>query len=401
MNHARDGNLLHYALVAPNGSAVKPAESSRSDRTGTLISPLMTDFANTPDTGLKPIQLLTALLDRRRLILWFAVVAVSLVVVPTVISVLLGHRTYTSQTLVTASARRNPSSLSGLAAQFGVAVPGADPTQSPAFFVDVLKSPDLLRQAAMMRVQPSGSTDSVMLADHYRIGGAGARSLEATRKRLDDAIAVTSSQRSGIITIEVKDRDPAVAREIATRLVRLLSDVNVGSRRSQATLERQFTEQRSQEAARDLRTAEEEQRDFLSRNRNCCSSPDLTLERERLERAVTMRQTLYTQLMQAYEQARIEEVRDTPALTTIEAPTLPVLPDRTGIVSKSIVALFVGLTLGICVAFASYLVTDLEQRDAPTYAQLRERLDAVKRDVWRPWRLLVVSDASRASAQDQ
>jgi uncharacterized protein involved in exopolysaccharide biosynthesis len=32
-------------------------------------------------------------------------------------------------------------------------------------------------------------------------------------------------------------------------------------------------------------------------------------------------------LAQAYEQARIEEVRDTPVITVIEAPMLPARPD--------------------------------------------------------------------------
>jgi uncharacterized protein involved in exopolysaccharide biosynthesis len=350
----------------------------------------MTELSAAPDAGLQPLEFLTAVVDRRRMIVWCMVFAVLAVIIPIAVSRLLGHRTYTSQTMVTASARRNPTSISGLAAQFGVAVPGADPTQSPAFFVDVLKSPELLGTAAGMRVLPTGNRDSVTLAEHYGVASIGAKRLEATRKRLDVNISVNSSQRSGIITLEVKDRDPEIARQIAGRLVVLLSDLNVRSRRSQAALERQFIQGQADDAARDLHSAEDDERNFLARNRNCCSSPDLDLERGRLERTVTMRQTVYTQLIQALEQARIEEVRDTPALTTIESPTTAALPDSSGVVGKMIIALFLGLMIGIVLAFLSHLLDQLKRGDPKHYAELHTRILALRRDLFRPWRLLAI-----------
>src|SRR3712207_7894583 len=48
------------------------------------------------------------------------------------------------------------------------------------------------------------------------------------------------------------------------------------------------------------------------RNRDYRNSPELTFQQERLSREVSRVQQLYGRLSEAYEQAKIEEVRDTP-----------------------------------------------------------------------------------------
>ncbi len=49
-----------------------------------------------------------------------------------------------------------------------------------------------------------------------------------------------------------------------------------------------------------------------------CESP--LFEHDRLERPVSMRQELVTAMAQAYEQARVDEVRNTPVITVIDQP---------------------------------------------------------------------------------
>jgi uncharacterized protein involved in exopolysaccharide biosynthesis len=73
-------------------------------------------------------------------------------------------------------------------------------------------------------------------------------------------------------------------------------------------------------------------------------------EHDRLQRRVTMRQQLVTALSEAYARARIEEVRNAPPLTVIEPARLPAFPDARGLLSKSVVALVVGMLLGITLA---------------------------------------------------
>jgi uncharacterized protein involved in exopolysaccharide biosynthesis len=65
---------------------------------------------------------------------------------------------------------------------------------------------------------------------------------------------------------------------------------------------------------------------FLQTNR-MTESPELTFQRDRLQREVTLRQQLVTGLAQRYEENRIQEVRDTPVITIIESPVLAARPD--------------------------------------------------------------------------
>ncbi|MDQ6717538.1 MAG: hypothetical protein M3Z17_04205, partial [Gemmatimonadota bacterium] len=99
------------------------------------------------------------------------------------------------------------------------------------------------------------------------------------------------------------------------------------SRIEQAVTERRFTAARLAEVQADLRAAENRLLDFLQSNRDYLNSAQLTFQHTRLTREVDMRQQVYTALAQANEQARIEELRDTPTITILEHPQLPVLPD--------------------------------------------------------------------------
>jgi uncharacterized protein involved in exopolysaccharide biosynthesis len=64
---------------------------------------------------------------------------------------------------------------------------------------------------------------------------------------------------------------------------------------------------------------------------------------------------MYTTLTQAYEQARIDEVRNTPVITVVEPPESPVRPDSRRLVSW----LAVSLVVGVLAALAAALFADL------------------------------------------
>jgi len=115
--------------------------------------------------------------------------------------------------------------------------------------------------------------------------------------------------------------------EIAARLVSIINAFNLERRRTQAAAERSFAESRVTSIKGDLRAAEGRLQDFLQHNANCCEAPSLRFEEQRLSRDVATQQQLYTTMLQSFEQAKIDEVRDTPVITIIEPPTIPVRPD--------------------------------------------------------------------------
>ena len=102
-----------------------------------------------------------------------------------------------------------------------------------------------------------------------------------------------------------------------------LDEFNVNVRRSRARNEREFLEARVSEAQSDLRAAEGELEQFLKSNRDLRTSPSLAFQEARLRRKVDLAQTRFLGLQGQLDQARIQEVRDTPVITVLDTPDLP------------------------------------------------------------------------------
>jgi uncharacterized protein involved in exopolysaccharide biosynthesis len=59
-----------------------------------------------------------------------------------------------------------------------------------------------------------------------------------------------------------------------------------------------------------------------------------------------MQQAVYSSLAQAFEQARIDEVRNTPVVTLVDPPNLPAEPDRRWLLAKVLLAALLGGIIG-------------------------------------------------------
>jgi hypothetical protein len=102
--------------------------------------------------------------------------------------------------------RRFALGLSALAAQLGAVMPTTDPGSSPAFYVNLLKSRDLLRKAALTRCAFVLGTDSVRgtLVDLCRIRGDNPPIHRDTAvKRLVKDLEITTVRETGVVNLEV------------------------------------------------------------------------------------------------------------------------------------------------------------------------------------------------------
>jgi uncharacterized protein involved in exopolysaccharide biosynthesis len=234
------------------------------------------------------------------------------------------------------------SSLASLASQFGVSVPITDPGRSPGFYATLVVSKNLLADVVQQRFTPHGG-GSVTLLDYLHAGGTSEPlRVESAVDKLTRKVSVSIDQKSGLVRLEVKMPDAGMSRDVVRALLAEVDSFNLRSRQSQASQERRFAERRLAEAQVDKRQAEDELQSFLQRNRDFRSSPQLSFTYDRLVDNLTLRQQLYTSIAQAFEQARIEEVRDTPVITVVEAPMLPARPDPRPF----------GRAIGICVLLA-------------------------------------------------
>ncbi|MBP2647349.1 MAG: lipopolysaccharide biosynthesis protein [Gemmatimonadetes bacterium] len=258
---------------------------------------------------------------------------------------LLRPRTYVSSASFTPQARRLQGGLSGLAAQLGANLPLGDANQSPAFYADLVTSRLVL--GSMVDAPLDSASQARTLVEVYDIGrGTPAARRERAIERLARDVQVGVSTRTGVVRVSVAARSAGLAFELNELLLKFLNRYNLEYRQSQATAERDFTERRLAEARADLRESEERLQSFLLGNREA-RTPVLVIQEQRLRRAVSERQAAVAALVQAYEQARIDAVRDTPVISLIEAPNLPARPARRWALASLLVGAMLGLLAGI------------------------------------------------------
>jgi uncharacterized protein involved in exopolysaccharide biosynthesis len=275
----------------------------------------------------------------------------------TAVVTLVLPRSYTSiSTFMPQASQGKFAQLSGLAAEFGFNVQANEPAASPSFYAFLLQSRELLRSAVRTAydLPAKDTTRRGSLVEWYHpAGDTPAEREEAAIDRLRGDLRAATDAETGTVQLKVRNRSPRLAFEIASRLMDLVSDFNLQKRQSQAASERRFVEVQVKEAGGRLQGAEDRLKTFLQQNREYRTSPQLLFEYDRLFRAVTMQQQVYSSLAQAFEQARIDEVRNTPVLTLVDPPNLPAEPDRRWLLAKALLAALLGALIGAFVALIS------------------------------------------------
>lgn len=338
-----------------------------------------------PRLGLSLVDILVILLRHRRMLLILPIATAGLWVV---VSLLL-PRTFTSSAAFTpSSSTQSMSQLAGLASQFGFSLPTSQSSESPEFYATLLGSEHLLRAAAETKYAVAQGQDTVRrdLVGWFHAGGSTpARKVESAVDELRKRLSVSTDDATGLVRLGVKTHDAMLSRSVAQRLVDLVNAFNLETRQTQAAAERQFLDTRVTAARGSLRSVEDSLEQFLEHNRSYESSPELTFQYNRLQSHVTLQQQVYSTLVQSYEQAKIEAVRNTPVITVVEPPDYPVRPDRRYLLLKVVLGLIGG---GVLALFVSAVLewTRRARRDEPAeFAHLERLLGESRNDVRRWW----------------
>lgn len=308
----------------------------------------------------------TALLRKRRTIITLSVLGA----LAGLAAGLLSPRLYSASATFIPEAPDNQAS-SGLAlaaGQFGIKLPSPGGSGwGPPVYVELVRSRALLQPiAADTLLLPEEGGKRVAVMDLLRVKApVPALRLERTVRAIRKKVVAQEDKKLGAVKLSVTTRWPSVSFAVASQLVRGVNQFNLESRKTQAGAERRFVEAQAIDAERALRESENRLQSFLQRNRGGLNaSPELTLERDRLERDVTLRQQRFTSLTQSQEEAKIREVRNTPVITVIEQPQLPVLGEARHSVTKALLGGIAGAVLGVIIAFLAHGVAGA--RTAPT-----------------------------------
>lgn len=286
----------------------------------------------------------------------------------------------------------------GVMTQLNRLVGGPSGGSDGVFYSFLAQSTAFLREGARAEYEFTRATDtgeeetvSGSLAEIYGLQPADETAdVRASLGILKSLVSSRVEPGTGFVVISVRAPWPDLAVVVNERLLELVNEFNVEQRQSQAAAEREFVESRMAEARAELQQAEAALVQFLEQNQRHEQAPRLRYEAMRLESDVELKRSIYSGLAQSFEQARINEVRNTPVVTVVESPAETVYrpnsgnaPLRYGMMAFLIVAL---LTIG-AVGARAYFARQREKhpddfaefrrlawRSVPLPRRLRSRL---------------------------
>lgn len=308
-----------------------------------------TDAGTSRAGRIDTLRLLSGLSFKRRVVLLLL-----LLVPPFALSVagLARARTYVADVVLRPqAAEQSIGSIGAVAAQFGFSMGGGE-AESPDYYAELLSSDFLLRHVAQSRFVDSNGV-LIRLEDEVGVAESDSALAEefTVRALRNDVFSVEVARRTGVITLSARSSSRLMSEQLCRAAMDALTDFNVRIRQARAADERQFTESRLQESIKELDQKENALRLFLTRNRRVDGSPDLEVEFGRIQRAVVAQEQLVLGLREAFEKARLSEMRATPVLSVLQPPRSQALPESRRIVLRFAVGLAVGGGLMLAAVF--------------------------------------------------
>ena len=172
--------------------------------------------------------------------------------------------------------------------------------------------------------------------------------------------------KTSIVTLNINASEPKLAMEINKVLIERLDAHQRNYNKAKTSDTKHFIEGRIVDTENELITAEENLKVFMDRNRRIENSPALQLEKQRLEREVTVLTGVFTTLKQQLETTKIEEVKESDYVVILDAPEIPLAQSKPNKKIMVFLASILGIGLGILIAFV---------RD---YAENSEKSEKVK-----------------------
>lgn len=257
------------------------------------------------------------------------------------------------------------SGLGALAGQFGIST-SLGGAQAPVYFADLLETRSILLPILDLPMTTRDDTVPRPLIDRLRVSAPEPLlRRERALMKLRRSLRISPDAKTNVVSLAVDARDPLLALQICQALLAGLDRFNVNVRRSRARNERDFLEGRVAAVQEDLRAAESNLEQFLATNRgDTRSSPSLAFRETGLRRKLDMAQTRFVDLQRQLDQARVQEVRDTPAITIIDRPDMPAQRYKPRRRQVAMVVTVIGVIAAYALSRVASLLRQLERRNA-------------------------------------
>jgi len=109
-------------------------------------------------------------------------------------------------------------------------------------------------------------------------------------------------------------------------------------------------------------------------------APDLGMQLVRLTRELKIQEAIFELLTQQYEQAKIQEKRDTPTVEVLDPPQVPERKSRPKRATMSLMAGILALLFSCVAIFGKEFIDRNKAADSATYHHLESMMESIKHD---------------------
>ena len=270
-----------------------------------------------------------------------------------------------SAKIMSSSVNNNTTQATGLAAQFGIALPTAN-SNPEWIYPEIIKSRTLARTMLKRKFNTKKYGSDKKLLNILTHGNNELKKSDDSlvRSGIKQVINMIDIQPNGTYyDLTVSASEPVFAKDFASVLLEELDNHQRLYNKQKTSETREFIEERIADTKLELEAAEEALRDFNNRNRRIENSPGLQLERQRLAREVSVLIGVFTTLKQQFETTKIEEVKDSEYVIVLDPPEVPLYrsrPKRKMMLSLSAI---LGIGLGFILSFFKEYSEKSEEED--------------------------------------
>jgi len=261
-------------------------------------------------------ELGSILLRKKRII---AYVVGSVVLLAVIILLLIPNKYQSNASILPTGETNKLSSLTSLAGLGGL-MPVDE--NSSDLFPTILHSKRIKK--AVLDKTYSFATDkkqvSLKLSDYFH-----KEDLDKLYKALNGITYIGKDKNTGVISIAVETKYPALSQAIVGTYLEQLEDFNLHKRRTRAKENELYLAKQLEIKNNELNQTENNLEQFQKANRNWANSdnPEIIKALTNLQRDVEVKTKAFVFLTQQYEMAKFEAQKDVPIVQILDEPSLP------------------------------------------------------------------------------
>ena len=166
---------------------------------------------------------------------------------------------------------------------------------------------------------------------------------------LDDLITVRE-EISGLITVSIMMQDPTLASNIANYIANYVKDFISYEQHREAQRNRKFVEDQKSDAKIQFELSEELLTSFRKKHPIPRDTPELQMQRSRLESGIEENRAVYITIRQQYEIAKIEEAKEKLLINILDIAEPAIKKDKPKRTLIVLLSLFGGFMVSIPIA---------------------------------------------------